>query len=202
MCPKLTATVTWQIGNGKLQLQASALVSCDSFSKQTCIKANATHTPHSVVSVREGAAAAVAARARGGGGVEQVCEVAELVHVLQPRRRRERLLLRRRHHRQVAGSSLLIHRPPGSLLLLLPGANEGRPARARPLRVRCRRRLMSRRLRRGGGGGLAGEALHDGLEAGGVGADELRLDELDLHAGVLRRPPGALDLHGHEAKLG
>lgn len=155
-----------------------------------------TRTPHSVVSVREGAGAAVAPRTRGGGGVEEVREVAELVHVLQPRRRRERLSLRRRrHHRQVAGS-LLIHRPPGSLLLLLPGANESRSARARPLRVRCRRRLM-RRLRRGGGGGLAGEALHDGLEAGGVGADELRLDELDLHAGVLRRPPGALNLHGH-----
>jgi hypothetical protein len=46
------------------------------------------------------------------------------------------------------------------------------------------------------GGGVAGEALHDGLEAGGVGADELCLDELHLNAGVLV-PPGAMDLHRH-----
>jgi len=132
-------------------------------------------------SVREGDAGNVAPRARGAaGGVEQIGEVAELLHLLQARRRRERRLLRRR--RDQVGSSLV-----------LPRASEGRPARARPLRLRRQYRLgRPRRV----GGGLAGEALHDGLEAGGVGADELRFDELDLHAGVLV-PPGALDLHGH-----
>jgi hypothetical protein len=145
-------------------------------------------------SVREGAAGDVAPRARRGGGcsVEQVGEVAELVHLFQARRhRREWLLLRRR--RDQVGASLVLLRPPGGLMLLLPRASEVRPARTRPLRLRRQCRLGRPRQ---GGGGLAGEALHDGLEAGGVGADELRLDELDLHAGVLV-PPGALDIHGH-----
>jgi hypothetical protein len=45
---------------------------------------------------------------------------------------------------------------------------------------------------------LAGEPLHDVLEAGGVGADELRLDELDLHVVVL--PAVAIDRHGHATR--
>jgi hypothetical protein len=142
-------------------------------------KTKQRHTPTSHASVRE---AAVAPHA--GVGVEQVAEVVQL---LQARG----VLLRRRHSEVMAVASCLLPvRPPPGLLLrpgVLAATCEGRP---RPLRLWL--------LRRRGGRRLAGEPLHDVLEAGGVGADELRLDELDLHVVVL--PAGAIDRHGHASR--